>query len=75
MTRKRSKPSKPSKKSKRDKRKRSVSKASPRAIRAAKTSPAQLDREIAAALSRHRSRRHHSTLAKGFAAIPSVVVE
>lgn len=41
----------------------------------AKKSSAQLDREIASALAsrRHRSRQH-STLSKGFAAIPGIVV-
>ena len=73
MTRKRTKP--PAK-TKRGQRKRtSVTKPSLRTVHAAKKSPAELDQEIAQALSRRRSRRQHSTLAKGFAAIPGVAVE
>ena len=45
------------------------------ALQANKKSPAQLDREITEAISRHVERRSHATLAKGFALVPGFVVE
>ena len=76
MTRKHTKAPAKTKRGKRKQRKRgSVTKPQLRTAHAAKKSPVELDREITQAISLWRSRRQHSVLAEGFAAIPGVAVE